>query len=296
MIPEETLKHVTTGACVRVAGELVASRRRGAGRGAEGEGDRGVRQRRSGAPIPCRRRGTRWSSCATSPTCARAPTPSAPCSASATRWRGPSTASSRSAASSTCTRPSSRPRDAEGAGAMFGVTTLDLMNLPRVKAEESRSGRAASTTTAGLLRQARVPDRQRAAGGGDLRALLLQRLHLRPDVPRRELQHAAPPGRVLDDRAGDGVLRPAGQHAAGRRVSSSRHRQRDGYLPGRPGVLQQAHRQHGAGDAGERRQQRFRACHLHRGDSHPGKERDGGHVGSFRCTGARTCRASTSGI
>ena len=44
--------------------------------------------------------------------------------------------------------------DAEGAGAMFGVTTLDLMNLPRIKAETKAEGGEGSTATA-------------SAGGGE---------------------------------------------------------------------------------------------------------------------------------
>ena len=39
-------------------------------------------------------------------------------------------------------------------------------------------------------------------------------LHLRSDVPRREVEDPATPDRVLDDRAGDGVLRLERQHAA----------------------------------------------------------------------------------
>ncbi|MCK7508836.1 MAG: hypothetical protein MZV70_35640 [Desulfobacterales bacterium] len=34
-----------------------------------------------------------------------------------------------------------------------------------------------------------------------------QGLHLRPDLPGRELQHHAAPGRVLDDRARDRLRR-----------------------------------------------------------------------------------------
>ena len=45
----------------------------------------------------------------------------------------------------------------------------------------------------------------RGGGGGGAWA----DLHLRPHVPRREVQDSAPPDRVLDDRTGDGVLRYA---------------------------------------------------------------------------------------
>ena len=83
--------------------------------------------------------------------------------------------------------------DCEGAGEMFRVTTL--------KGEHRREAGG------GFLRQARLPDRQRPARGRDLRLRAVQHLHLRPDLPRRELQHRAPRRRVLDDRAGDGLLR-----------------------------------------------------------------------------------------
>ena len=46
-------------------------------------------------------------------------------------WRRPSTATSMSTASTGSTRRSSPPSDAEGAGEMFRVSTLDLANLPR---------------------------------------------------------------------------------------------------------------------------------------------------------------------
>jgi asparaginyl-tRNA synthetase len=63
--------------------------------------------------------------------------------------------------------------DAEGAGAMFRVTTLDLKNPPR-----SRNGRVGT-----------IPG-----------------LYVWPDLPRRKFKYSASPGRVLDDRTGDGIL------------------------------------------------------------------------------------------
>ena len=79
--------------------------------------------------------------------------------------------------------------DAEGAGAMFRVTAT------RVRRR--------------VLRPAHVPDRVGPARGRDRRARALERLHVRADLPRRELEHQPPPRRVLDDRARDGVLRSA---------------------------------------------------------------------------------------
>ena len=61
-----------------------------------------------------------------------------------------------------------------------------------------------------------------------VRLLAGQGLHLRPDVPGRELEHPAAPRRVLDDRTGDGVLRPERQHGPGRGVPQADHRRRAG--------------------------------------------------------------------
>ena len=123
---------------------------------------------------------------------------------------------------------------------------------------------------------------------------LRQGLHVRPDVPRRELQHAAPPGRVLDGRAGDGLLRPGRQHGRWPRRSSSA-------IIG--DVLEQLPRRTWssstsastttvARDAGARRRQRVRARPLHRGGRDPGEV--GRDVRVPGRTGAPTCRPSTS--
>ena len=99
--------------------------------------------------------------------------------------------------------------DAEGAGALFRVSTLDLANLPRNAAGQDR-------LRAGFLRPRGVPD---GVGPAQRRGVLPgahQGLHLRADLPRRELEHQPPPRRVLDDRAGDRVRRPLGQRDARR--------------------------------------------------------------------------------
>src|SRR5690606_9001214 len=59
-----------------------------------------------------------------------------------------------------------------------------------------------------LLRARGLSHRVRPAQRRGLRAGAEQGLHLRPDLPRRELQHHPPPGRVLDGGAGDRVRRP----------------------------------------------------------------------------------------
>ena len=99
--------------------------------------------------------------------------------------------------------------DAEGAGQLFRVTTLDPDAPPRDEAgrvdfAHDFFGRETFLTVSGQLE-------------AEIAALALtQRLHLRPHLPRRELEHQPPPGRVLDGRARDGLLRPRGRHAARR--------------------------------------------------------------------------------
>ena len=99
--------------------------------------------------------------------------------------------------------------DCEGAGEMFRVTTLDLENVPRtedgtVDYTQDFFGKPANLTVSGQLQ------------GGELRHGLRRCLHLRPHLPRGELQHPAPRRRVLDDRAGDRLRRPEGRHGPGR--------------------------------------------------------------------------------
>ena len=104
--------------------------------------------------------------------------------------------------------------DCEGAGEMFQVTTLDLAKLPRsrrasVDYAQDFFGKPAYLTVSGQLE-------------GEIFACVAgQGLHVRPDVPRGELEHVAAPGRVLDGRAGDGVLRAGRQHGPGRGVPRS---------------------------------------------------------------------------
>ena len=73
----------------------------------------------------------------------------------------------------------------------------------------------------GLLWTPRLPHRQRPAGGGNLRPGPVQRLHLRPHLPRRELQHIPSPGRVLDGRARGRLLRPGRAGRSRRRLPQS---------------------------------------------------------------------------
>ena len=88
--------------------------------------------------------------------------------------------------------------DCEGAGAMFKVTTLDLAKLP--KRDGAIDYAQDFFPTLGLFNRQRAVER---------RGLCLRpgkNLHVRPDVSRGKLQYLAAFGRVLDGRAGNGVL------------------------------------------------------------------------------------------
>ena len=109
--------------------------------------------------------------------------------------------------------------DCEGAGEMFQVTTLDLYNPPltedgKIDYSKDFFGKETNLTVSGQLERR------------DVRPGLQKHLHLRPDVPRRELQHHAPRGRVLDDRTGDRVRRPVRRYEARRGHDQIRHRLR----------------------------------------------------------------------
>src|SRR6202030_1039766 len=67
---------------------------------------------------------------------------------------------------------------------------------------------------AGFLWPRGVPDGLGAAQCRDVLPGADQGLYVRPDLPRRELEHQPPPRRVLDDRAGDRLRRPLGQCGA----------------------------------------------------------------------------------
>jgi asparaginyl-tRNA synthetase len=90
--------------------------------------------------------------------------------------------------------------DAEGAGEMFRVTTLDADNPPRkedgsVDLSQDFFGKTANLTVSGQLE---------AELG----------VHLWAHVPGGKFEHVAPLGGVLDDRAGGGVCGFEGQHGA----------------------------------------------------------------------------------
>lgn len=115
---EEQLKPITTGACIRVDGRLVASL--GSGQRVEVQAEKiEIYGTADPETYPLQKRGIRWSSCATSPTCVRAPIPSARCCASGTPWPTPFTNISTGRVSITSIRRLSRLRTARAQAPCF---------------------------------------------------------------------------------------------------------------------------------------------------------------------------------
>ena len=159
--------------------------------------------------------------------------------------------------------------DAEGAGEMFRVSTLDLANLGAIpRTQDGRTdfskdffGKEAFLTVSGQLNVETYC----------LRAV--EGLHVRPDVPRREQQHQPPPRRVLDGGARDRVRR-SGRRRRPRRIVPEIHPRRSAERARRRHeVLRRSHRQ------GVRRARRslrhvtVRAHDLHRRDRGAREER-----------------------
>ena len=132
--------------------------------------------------------------------------------------RLPFTSFSRSAVSFTSTRRSSPEAIAKARASCFAFPRIDSDNPPRRKRR--------NRLLAGFFRPTNVSDRQRSTRGRGVRVRAIQGLHLWPDVPRGELQHVAARQRVLDDRAGNGVLRSYRQHGSRRRVREIPDRRR----------------------------------------------------------------------
>ena len=169
--------------------------------------------RRRAPTTRSRRSATRSSSCARSRTCGRARTRSARCCACATPRPQAIHQFFQERGFLCLQTPVITASDAEGAGELFRVTTLDPA---QPAARRRRRASTGARTSSGARRSSpcRASSRPRSA-----RSRVDERLHVRADVPRRELEHEPPPRRVLDDRARDGVLRSRGQHGRSPRRS-----------------------------------------------------------------------------
>ncbi len=132
--------------------------------------------------------------------------------------------------------------DAEGAGALFRVSTLDLANLPRtpqgkVDFAQDFFGREAFLTVSGQLNV-------------EAYCLALTKVYTFGPTFRAENSNTQPPPRrVLDDRAGDRVRRPLGQCDAGGTALEVHLRDAAERKAGRPRLLRRADREGAGGEA-----------------------------------------------
>ena len=188
----DLLAKITTGASLSVIGELVASQGQGQSVEIQANELEVPRGRQILLPIPCRRRDTRWNSSVRSPT-----------------WR-PRTNTfgaiyrmrhHMSIAIHTFFHergffyvhtPLITASDAEGAGQMFQVTTLDLDNLPRTEDGQIDYKEDFFARLRRSLYRGQLEGESGCAG-------TRWYLHLRANVPCGELQYTSSPRRVLDD-------------------------------------------------------------------------------------------------
>jgi asparaginyl-tRNA synthetase len=155
--------------------------------------------------------------------------------------------------------------DAEGAGQMFRISTLDMLNLPRdgkggVDFSKDFFGKEAFLTVSGQLNVEASAWRCRRSIPSD-----------RPSG--RELEHHAPPGRVLDDRAGDRLRRPQRRRAARRGLPQVHLQGGAVRARRRPRVPGRARREDRDQQAGDLRRRALRAHRVHRGGVAAAEER-----------------------
>ena len=177
--------------------------------------------------------------------------------------------------------------DCEGAGQMFGVTTLNLQQPPhtpdgKIDWQQDFFGKPAYLTVSGQLE-------------GEIFASAFANIYTFGPTFRAENsntpRHLAEFWMIEPEMA---FYELEDNMRARRRVSEIHHPLRARALPGGPGVLQPVHRQNRARDAGACRRIELRHYHLHRGHRASGKIRQ--DVGVSRSSGATTCKPSTSAI
>ena len=207
---ESEIKHLGAGCSVTVEGEVRASPAKGQADRSAGRSDRGPRLGRPGNVSAAKKTPLVRVPADHRPICGRAPTPSARSPGCGIASAARSTISSRSKVFSTSIRRSSPPAIAKGPARCSRSPRSTRPSCRKQDAAVDYAqdffGRPAFLTVSGQLE------------GGDLRLRAGQGLHVRPDLSGRELEHLPAPGRVLDGRAGDGLLRAGRQHGPGRGV------------------------------------------------------------------------------
>ncbi len=122
---------------------------------------------------------------------------------------------------------------------------------------------------AGLLRPRGVPHRVGSAQRRGVLPRAVEGVHVRPHVPRGELEHEPASRRVLDDRARDRVRAARRRRRSRRGVAEARLQDGARGACRRHGVLRGAHREGRRREAHGHRRARVRAHGLHGGDPHP---------------------------
>ena len=121
--------------------------------------------------------------------------------------------------------------DCEGAGELFRVSTLDVKNPPQKNGEidyaQDFFARQTYLTVSGQLEAEAFA------------CALQQGLYLRPHVSRREFKHVPACQRILDDRAGNGILRSDRQHGSRRRVGEVFDHRREKAVLRRIGIVRE---------------------------------------------------------
>ena len=153
--------------------------------------------------------------------------------------------------------------DCEGAGEMFQVTTLDLNNVPKtedgqVDYTQDFFGKKTSLTVSGQLNAENF-----AMAFGDVYTFGPTFRAENSNTQRR---------RVLDDRAGDGLLRPGRRYGRGRGHDQAHHPPGAGALPSGDRLLQQLRGQGAEGAFGARGVQRLWPGQLYRRGGDPEEE------------------------
>ena len=196
---DSLLKKITTGSCIKVEGRLVGplgsgAARRGTGRahrsctGPPGPGNLSVAEKRTYARVPARDR-------------LPAPAHEHVRSRTAHPPRHGLRDTQVFQRQGILLSPHSADHGQRRRGRRRHVSGHDAR--PEQRAEERRRrGRLC----AGFLRQTLQPDRVGPARGRARRAGAVADLHVRADVPGRKLEYAPTFGRILDDRARNGVL------------------------------------------------------------------------------------------